>query len=591
MSAHLSSSRVNLSILRESARRELLECLDKCIGTKDHDVTRMFPLTFGKLQQTNVQNIIFIVQPKLALMEIVADNVRKEETAPGPKKEFHMFFVPRKTLLCERKLQELGVYGTFKTVDEYSLEMFPFDSDLLSMELEGSFRECCIHEDYTSLYNAAKSLMTLQALYGVIPYIHGKGQWAKHVCDMMLRMRRELGGSEPQIVPQIDSLLLLDRTVDLLTPLATQLTYEGLIDEIFGIKNTVVQLPMEKFSSADVHGGASAMVPEPKKFILNSLEELYADIRDRNFNAVGQVLSRKAKAISAQFEERHGAKTVGEIKQFVSKLPHIQAAKESLANHTSIAELVKEVTDTDEFIEALHTQQEFMNGLETDKIHPFIEDCIAKQEPLTKVLRLLCLQCVANNGFKQKNLEYYKREILQTYGFQHTLTLSNLEKAGLLKVQTNRTYGAIRKGLRLIIEDVSEQSPTDVSYVYSGYAPVLVRLAQFLARPGQGWRTIEEVMDLLPGPKIEVSQEIPTGLKKKRGSVSSLQSEEDKKIMLVYFLGGVTYAEIAALRFLSHQEDSSTEYIIATTKIINGDTWLDSVSETIPTIPIADLRR
>jgi hypothetical protein len=32
--------------------------------------------------------------------------------------------------------------------------------------------------------------------------------------------------------------LLLDRGVDLLTPLATQLTYEGLIDEIFGINNS-----------------------------------------------------------------------------------------------------------------------------------------------------------------------------------------------------------------------------------------------------------------------------------------------------------------------------------------------------------------
>lgn len=28
---------------------------------------------------------------------------------------------------------------------------------------------------------------------------------------------------------------------------------------------------------------------------------------------------------------------------------------------------------------------EFMNGLDTDKVHSFIEDCIAKQEPLIKV--------------------------------------------------------------------------------------------------------------------------------------------------------------------------------------------------------------
>lgn len=44
------------------------------------------------------------------------------------------------------------------------------------------------------------------------------------------------------------------------------------------------------------------------------------------------------------FQERHNAKTVGEIKQFVAQLPHMQAARGSLANHTSIAELIKDVT-------------------------------------------------------------------------------------------------------------------------------------------------------------------------------------------------------------------------------------------------------
>ena len=54
---------------------------------------------------------------------------------------------------------------------------------------------------------------------------------------MMLRMKREFAGSQSQILPVFDTLLLLDRNVDLLTPLATQLTYEGLIDEIYGITN------------------------------------------------------------------------------------------------------------------------------------------------------------------------------------------------------------------------------------------------------------------------------------------------------------------------------------------------------------------
>ena len=35
--------------------------------------------------------------------------------------------------------------------------------------------------------------------------------------------------------PQIDAIVLLDRSVDLVTVLSTQLTYEGLIDEIYEI--------------------------------------------------------------------------------------------------------------------------------------------------------------------------------------------------------------------------------------------------------------------------------------------------------------------------------------------------------------------
>ena len=54
----------------------------------------------------------------------------------------------------------------------------------------------------------------------------------------MIRMRRAMAGSEPQIMPQIDNLLILDRTVDPVTPLLSQLTYEGLIDEIYGINNS-----------------------------------------------------------------------------------------------------------------------------------------------------------------------------------------------------------------------------------------------------------------------------------------------------------------------------------------------------------------
>ncbi|XP_022373143.1 vacuolar protein sorting-associated protein 33A isoform X2 [Enhydra lutris kenyoni] len=486
MAAHLSYGRVNLNVLREAVRRELREFLDKCAGSKaivwdeyltgpfgliaqysllkEHEVEKMFTLKGSRLPAADVKNIIFFVRPRLELMDIIAENVLSEDRR-GPTRDFHILFVPRRSLLCEQRLKDLGVLGSFIHRDEYSLDLIPFDGDLLSMESEGAFKECYLESDQTSLYHAAKGLMTLQALYGTIPQIFGKGECARQVANMMIRMKREFTGSQNSIFPVFDNLLLLDRNVDLLTPLATQLTYEGLIDEIYGIQNT-----------------------------------------------------------------------------------------------------------SEDFFDKLTAEQEFMSGVDTDKVNSYIEDCIAQKHPLIKVLRLVCLQSVCNSGLKQKVLDYYKREILQTYGYEHILTLYNLEKVGLLKPQTGgrNNYPTIRKTLRLWMDDVNEQNPTDISYVYSGYAPLSVRLAQLLSRPG--WRSIEEVLRILPGPHFEERQPLPTGLQKKR-------QPGENRVTLIFFLGGVTFAEIAALRFLSQLEDGGTEYVIATTKLMNGASWIESLME------------
>ena len=57
----------------------------------------------------------------------------------------------------------------------------------------------------------------------------------------MHRLRAELpqpSATSPALTTgSIDSMVVIDRQVDLVTPMCTQLTYEGLIDEVIGIKN------------------------------------------------------------------------------------------------------------------------------------------------------------------------------------------------------------------------------------------------------------------------------------------------------------------------------------------------------------------
>lgn len=56
------------------------------------------------------------------------------------------------------------------------------------------------------------------------------------------------------------------------------------------------------------------------------------------------------------------------------------------------------------------------------------------------------------------------------------------------------------------------------------------------------------------------------------------------------FIGGVTFAEIAAIRFLSKQPDVNADFVIASTKLINGNSLIESlIDETVREATLAVL--
>jgi hypothetical protein len=49
------------------------------------------------------------------------------------------------------------------------------------------FREYHLEKDPTCLFALARAMMALQAVFGIIPKIFGKGKAAKQLLDFMLR--------------------------------------------------------------------------------------------------------------------------------------------------------------------------------------------------------------------------------------------------------------------------------------------------------------------------------------------------------------------------------------------------------------------
>ena len=441
----LDQAPINLAALRESSRLELMAALDGVTAPdsaegggkalvldpalsgpmgliaevrefKEHGVEKIYHLLDEPLNITSKRAaLVFFVRPSIKQVERVAAQVQQLERGRadgGARRSYHLFFVPRRSMVCERVLQEEGVYGLV-TVREFGAQMIPLEDDVLSLE-QPCFRELFLDDDRTVLYSVAAGVMKLQAMFGLIPLVRGKGERAQQVLHMVQQMRASLeaDGQLParEAPPEIGSLLLIDRDCDLVTPMLTELTYEGLVHSTFGIAHGYVDLDAEL-----VGGGAGGARVKRE---MNNNDALYRLTRNLNFGELGPLLHRLARETSAGYDERHSAHTVSQIRDFMKKLSVLQSTHKSLATHVNLAERIQRTTRGAAFHRRLEAEQTALNnGATSAEAEQLLETLVGEQAPLPSVLRLACLLSLVSNGLRPKALQSLQTELLHEYGY------------------------------------------------------------------------------------------------------------------------------------------------------------------------------
>ncbi|KAL8920951.1 MAG: hypothetical protein Q9208_005977 [Pyrenodesmia sp. 3 TL-2023] len=630
---------IDTDLLKEKARKDLLGLLEGVRGKKnlvieqslagpiglfvkfstlqDYGVDKVFFIENGNLDSTQ-KNIVFLASGEEANQCIaIAEQIKRLQQSSNVEHDFSVIWVPRRTLVSDRVLEEAGVLGD-TAVEVLPSHFVPLDQDVLSLALDDPFGDLYLQKDPTAIFLAAQALMPIQHKYGLFPRIIGKGDNAKRLMELLLRMRTEAAADESTATSRlgmmpssiIESLIIIDREVDMATPLLTQLTYEGLIDEMFGIKNNQAEIETSIIGQAPGQqpkgqSGAPQQQSLKRKIQLDSSDKLYIQLRDANFAIVGPLLNKVARRLAGEYESRHGAKSTSELREFVSKLPGYQAEQQSLKTHTSLTEEALKHTQSETFSRILEIQQNLVSGSDPTAQHDAIEELICRDIPLITILRLLCLESTVSGGIRPKDLDNFKRMILHAYGYQHVLTLHNLEKMGLLVARTAANpfyipvggsgateskftnYSALRKQLRLIVDEVNEQDPNDIAYVYSGYAPLSVRLVQAVIQKqhllsitgntsptsssAQGFHPFDSSLQSIKGATFNKQQKSDSEAAVKARHMLTGSGKE--KTVVVMFLGGITFTEIAALRFVARgleKEGAKKKLLICTTGIVGG---------------------
>ncbi|GAC71852.1 GATA-4/5/6 transcription factors [Moesziomyces antarcticus T-34] len=619
-------------------------------GLKQHGVEKMFwlepasaafvsktdtahsqALSKAGLKSVNAptKSVVYICRPEIKWMKAIAgmrEDLERQQLTLLPRRHdyvpkehlradrsvrptsplqhtYTISFVPHRTEPCLQFLDQEGVLSDVSLLD-FGLEFVPLDHDLVSLEDDAAWKKIYCDGDHTPIFRSAQALMTLQHAYGLFPRVLGKGALARRLADLLIRQRREHLASDPSnpalTTPSqlVDSLIIIDRSVDYATPLCTQLTYEGLVDEVVGISNGHVEVdpalltgqaqPPGGGMGAQPHASGSGTplqmtsTPKKRKHRLDaSTDVLFGEIRDLNFAVVGDRLHRAAKRLNHDYEGRHQAKTVSQIRAFVGKLGGLQSEHASLRLHTGLTEKIMEWTAREEFNRMLEVQQNSVAGLELGAQYAAIEDMINEERDLLGVLRLLCLTSVvghgsAAGGIKPKNLEFVKREILQTYGYQHLPLLLALQKVGLL---TRAAPGAAEAGGGAVAQ---KEALLDAGRAASTALRPGGRSVKPRAHPIVGWRGFEDVVGQLPGPTFDEVQSGAAGPggsdTSTTGAAATMPSDADQvTTTLVFFLGGVTHTELAALRFMNGQT-RNRRFVVATTNTINGNELIRSLS-------------
>eukprot|EP01059_Diplonema_ambulator_P031025 TRINITY_DN5571_c0_g1_i1.p1 TRINITY_DN5571_c0_g1~~TRINITY_DN5571_c0_g1_i1.p1 ORF type:complete len:608 (+),score=201.61 TRINITY_DN5571_c0_g1_i1:46-1869(+) len=549
----------------------VLDTTDLPAAMKPKGVVDVQHLSHEKLNVTpeSPKNVIYVVRSTIPAMKLLARRVKDDAMQ---NRRVDVYMVPRKTLVCERVLEELRAKECIYSLSDLELDLVPIEADYLTMDLDYCFREIALEGDASSLSHVAKSLMKFQAFYGNFPTVRGKGKHAEKVAMMLQRMKAEVGEAAIRSgqAPECEALYIFDREVDPLTPLLYQKTYEGLLDEVFGINNQLFKPPFP-ISTEDekLNGKTHKLTAEADK--------IYKQIRGVHWQSLGMEVKACVDNVKAQIQEKEHLTDLKETRAYLSRVGDINDEKAQCAMHLAIAKEILDTVNRKEMLTLTDIQQDMLDCVNESRALEYIEECMYRSDDLAKVLRLICMQSMTF-GLTPAKYASLKTQLVQNYGIQVLLTLDNLEKANLVDRKKGSTANSFKSWIKSQItmerqDDRDTSRPKDISYAHGGWVPPLARLAEMAVTGKLQWNAMEAALSEIPGPTFNY-----------RDDTYDYYAETGSRVIMLFFIGGVTHSEIALLRFIKDlaqaryaQEGIETNIIIATTKIINGSNFIEKL--------------
>ena len=569
---------IDLSIFKEHVENNLLNILDSLPKTEKRLVYEesclpklLFFTTREKLISKKVQKdfiklksgilmagcsvIVYIIPPKKECLEIInnhieGNNKKTDENNEEIKNkiEYHVIFFPKINLECENYLKDSYNYACFNK-HNLNMDIYPLDYEILSLELNQSFHELYAINNYNSIFLLNRAIIKYETVFGKIKYKYYLGSLGKKLKDLLEEEEKNANLDEEQSTL---ACVLLDRSIDMITPLITNNIYEALLDDNFNINLNEINVPIKMLDSNSKNNTIQTID-------LSKKDKFYTNIKDYGFNQIRSYLPSRLQEQNKILEESKKRTTdLVKIQEDLKNLTKVKEERTSLTNHINLADYIgkKERYPLSRFYYTY--EQGFFD---------FIFDEIRKKSEEYDILKIICLYSIINSGYKNKIYDQLRKEFFLVYGFQELFLWRNLEKLGILKAADNKSiYQTILKKLNLINEEQFEsKEQKDISYIYNGFCPIILKLLEKMLE--KGWGNIKDILKELSG-EFEYPQD----------ESEIISTKGDKQFILLIFIGGITYGELAGVRYLNSKLRNK-KFIIITTNMINSKKLFDQMKK------------
>ena len=553
--------------------KELLSLLDQISPIqflKSHGVGKIFYLE----PEMNVgsENRVYLVRPIASNIKDIYNHF-KYDSDQGIIRRIVIIFVPCKTQLCEEQLESYGLVDLIGLY-EWHIDLIPLDFDLLSLESGLSLKNYLMNTCSSIPYMVATSLLTLYQVNSYNSFtLHTVGEQASEVFrvfNLLKSMSLTLCDDPIVHTNYFSDIILIDRKIDLVSPILTQLSYEGLLDDNFGIHCGSVTL------SGKVTGKS-----KPTKLMLNSNDLIYSQVRGYHISFLLTYIKDQLKALISRYDKGRMETTISEMKSFVGELKTLKPIEQSLVVHLCACEALRDIASSHNYQKLISIEHALLSREPFDErdLIQFFEDMLCSQTNWRDVLRIMCLySMLSGTPLKDrcKHINYFERQFIRAHGYSHINTLVNLQHLGLLnpmKEDFSRFQLGVTK-LGLIpkmnkAESLDLAHPSDISFVFGGaFKPLSCVLIESFFRHWS-WKMINEISGII---KFPITSTFINSVNQ-----SSENSNFKHKKCLIYFIGGCSFSEINAIRFI--RKNLGIEVAIATTFLLNKNSVFHSLHD------------